>query len=511
MSRENNKVLLITLHNDKSLGIRQIAKSLISQGFSPTIIFLKSNIYNPQPVTEKEIEILKETIQKEKYLFVGFSILSSFTIFEINKISKIIKETLKIPIVWGGTYVSIMPYYSAQNCDIAIRGEGEIPIINLAIALRDKKEWRSIKSLCFFNENNEYIENEIEDLIKDIDEISIPLIDYKNIYIIEGNEIKQEDPILKTDFYELSCSRGCPFNCSYCCSSTIKKIYKGKGKYLRFRSVDNVISELKEAKEKIPNIKCIRFWDEVFSTENEWIKNFTQRYKKEINIPFQIWGHPLLIKEENIRLLKDAGMERIVVGFQSGSPDIRNGIFRRPETNQKIIEASKIISSYKIPEVYYDLMICHPFESIKQIKETFDLCLKLEPPFRLNIHGLGFLPGADINKIAIEKGLYTEEELEELYQKPAEEQFKHFYGSNSGYYGDVVQKEVWADLIFLTQYPKIREKIIKLSNNAFVNYKKIKDLKEKMEKEERKKTELLQKTEWNIIKKIKSLLKKGKN
>ena len=482
IAKENNKVLLITLHNEKSLGIRYIANSLINNGFNTTIIFLKSNIYNPQPVSDKEIEILKETIQKEEYLFVGFSILSSFTIFEVNKISKIIKDTLNIPIVWGGTYVSIRPYYSAQNSDIAIRGEGELPIVNLAKALRDKKDWKNIKNLCFFNENGKYIENEIENLIEDIDKISIPLINYPNIHIIEGNKLIKEDPILKTDFYEITCSRGCPFNCSYCCSSTIKKLYRGKGKYLRFRSVDNVIKELKIAIEKIPNIKCIRFWDEVFSTENEWIKNFTQRYKKEINIPFQIWGHPLLIREENIRLLKDAGLERIVVGFQSGSPDIRNRIFRRPETNKKIIEASKIISSYKIPEVYYDLMICHPFESIKQLKETFDLCLKLEPPFSLNIHGLGFLPGADINNMAIEQGIYTKEELDKIFKEPAEEQFKHFYGINSGYYGDEQKKEVWADLIYLTQYRAIRNKVIKLSKNANKNKNKIKKLKRKMEK-----------------------------
>ena len=488
---KNKKVLLLTLHNDKSLGVRCIAKSLINEGYEPTVLFLKSNIYNPQPVSEQEISLLKEFVLKEKYLFIGISILSSFTITEIQKVTGIIKSVSNVPVVWGGTYVSIMPRYSAEYCDIAVKGEGEKTIVMLAEAFRKKSDWKNIPNICYFDKNKEYKENELADIVQNIDDIAYPILGYENTYLIESNTLTQGDPILSTDFYEISCSRGCPFSCSYCCSSTIRRLYKGKGKYLRFRSVESVISELKEAKKKIPQIKSIRFWDEVFSNEKKWVENFVELYKKEINIPFQIWGHPLMVKNDIIKMLSSAGMERIVIGFQSGSPYVRNKIFKRPESNEQIIEASKIVSSHKIPEVYYDLMICHPFESLKHIKETFDLCLQLEPPFRLNIHGLGFLPGADINQLAIDSELYTEEEMDKMFKAPSDVQFKQFYGSNSGYYGEEHKKEVWADLIYLTQFAAIRNKVIKLSKNPDKNKNIIKKLKIKIENMEYEKQEIL--------------------
>ena len=40
-------------------------------------------------------------------------------------------------------------------------------------------------------------------------------------------------------------SRGCPYACSYCNNSYYMKLYKGKGKYVRRRSVKNIIDEIK--------------------------------------------------------------------------------------------------------------------------------------------------------------------------------------------------------------------------------------------------------------------------
>ncbi|MBQ4123207.1 B12-binding domain-containing radical SAM protein [bacterium] len=476
---ENNKVLLLTMYNEKAPGVRYLANYLVKNGFDTKIVFLKGNIYETQPVTKEEINILKELIKKEKYLFIGLSILSSFTLNEIKKIIDIIRKEISAPLVIGGAYPTIMHKECAKLCDIVLRGEGEIPIVKLAKALQENKDWKDISNLCFYNKNGEYIQNEIDNAVQDLDEIGYPIIGGNNMYLIDGNKLIEGDPQLNTEFYELTCSRGCPFNCSYCYSSKFRELYKGKGRYLRFRSVDNVMEELLDAIEKNPRIKEIRFWDEVFSNENGWIEDFVKRYKKEINLPFHIWGHPLVIKEHIIEMLKEAGLQRIVVGFQSGSPNVRNNIFRRKETNEQIIQGSKIISLLKIPEVYYDLMICHPLESLKEIKETFDLCLQLEHPFKLNIHGLGFLPGTDIIEIAIEKQIYTKEELEEYFNASEKEQLKIFYGTNKGYYGEESKKAVWADLIYLTQFPEIRKEIIKLSKNADKNCKKIKKLKEK--------------------------------
>ena len=502
MSDLNNKVLLIITHNDKPMGLRCIANFLKNNGFEPTIVFMGINMYNPSPITNKELALLKEVIASQKFLYVGISILSCFTLQDAKEIYKFIKQNFNIPVIMGGAYVTSVPQEAAKYADIAIRGEGETSMLMLAEAFQKNQDWHSIPNLCYFDEtNNKYIENELAPLISNIDSVGYGFVDSVDMYIIENSVIQKSNPLLTTEFYETACSRGCPYNCSYCCSSNVRRLYKNKGIYLRFRSVDNVISELKEAISKNPNIKEIRFWDEVFSSQKGWVETFTERYKKEIGIPFHIWGHPLMIKKDLISMLSDAGLKRIVVGIQSGSPNVRNTIFRRFETNEQIIKASEILSSFKIPEVYYDLMIGHPLESIKELEETFNLCLQLKFPFNLEIHGLYFLPGADITNIALKQGFYTQEDFNTWNNLSFQEQDKILRTPAGGQHYYEPKKEILSDLIFLTQFECIRDKVIKLSSNPYKNVKKIKKLIAKIEKIHNK-TENLSLSQTKFIKKI---------
>lgn len=510
---KDNKILLLAFYCDKSLGIRYIGKYLKDKGYDVTLCFIKTSPTDPSPITDAELNLLEELIKKESYLYIGLSILTSYTLSEVYKVNNMIRANFNIPIIWGGIYPTLFPEKCIDKCDIVVRGEGEIPMLKIADAIKGGKDWKNISNISYCGENGEYINNELAPLVEDLDLISYPLIGNDNMYLIEGNKIEQGDPQLNNYFcfniesYEISTSRGCPFSCSYCSSSKIKEIYRGKGKYNRFRSVDNVIKELKEAIKKNPNIKEIRFWDEVFATNKQWLKEFSEKYKKEIGLRFVIWGHPLFSKKEDIEKLVDAGLRRIIVGIQSGSPNVRNNIFKRPETNEQIIEASKILSSFPQLEVYYDLIICHILESVTELKETFDLCLNLQAPFGLQIHGLSFLPKTDIIQTLIEKELYTEEELEEIFNAPFEENYKQWNGPAENFYAENTEKKVWADLIFLSQFPIIRSSILKLSKKPQKNSNKISKLKTTIESFSKEKQEELKQPSNNYIKNLYNNLK----
>ena len=86
-----------------------------------------------------------------------------------RQISDFIKERCSLPIVWGGAYVTIMPQKSVQYCDIAVRGEGEIPTLELAKAIQQGKDISNIPGICYYDDNNVYIENELAPLIQNID------------------------------------------------------------------------------------------------------------------------------------------------------------------------------------------------------------------------------------------------------------------------------------------------------------------------------------------------------
>jgi radical SAM superfamily enzyme YgiQ (UPF0313 family) len=81
-------------------------------------------------------------------------------------------------------------------------------------------------------------------------------------------------------------SRGCPYRCTFCFNNFFAELpedKKTKGKYVRLRSVEHVMDELIEAKNRYKNIRYMDFQDDVFTTSKEWLQEFLPRYKKEID------------------------------------------------------------------------------------------------------------------------------------------------------------------------------------------------------------------------------------
>lgn len=444
----NKSILLISFHNQKALGIRYLEKSLKKFGYSVNLVFFKGfNSINPNEVTPKEIQLLKKIIDDINPGLIGLSVMTSLYLETVYAVNQMIRDNYNIPIVWGGVYASLFPERCLERADFIIRGEGENAIIDLVNAIYNNQSYENIENLAF-KKDHETIVNGVRPLCENLDEFGYPEIGGKNKYFIENNEVSYGDPQLKAINYELTASRGCPFICSYCCSVNLHRMYKGKGKYVRFRSVSSVLDELNEAKSKIPRLKVIHFWDEIFSDDPAWIDEFVSRYKKEINLPFEIWAHPLKVKEDLITKLVYAGLYKVVMGIQSGSPRIRKDIFHRNEKQADIIKASKILSDCKVPQVVYDFMIQHDFENEEDIRQTYELCLELKPPFSLAIHGLNYLPGTDIVDMALEMNIADKEELDRLMYSSMQEQYNRWWGSKQ----ENTISEFWCSLIFLTQF-----------------------------------------------------------
>jgi len=432
----NYDVCLISLYSTSSIGIRYLAAVLRNHGFKVSIIFFKEKniaLDLMELPAKDEYEILIDLIGNLDPDLVGIGVRSPFLSIAGN-ITSDIQQKLEKPVLWGGTHPTVAPEQSIQIADMICLGEGEQTLLELAQKLSNSRKISDIQNL-WIRENGKIFRNPLRTLVEDVD--SFPFPDYLNEgkYFIEENTISYDDPGLKAFNLDVMTSRGCPFQCTYCSNSVFHGLYKGKGKLVRQRSVQNVLDEIKLHQKIFPKLKRIDFIDEVFSWDEKWVEEFVAGYKKDVGLPFHCMQHPNMTNKEIMLLLKDGGLERVEIGIQTGSERVRKEIFERNVSDKKLVKTSKIMRDLKIVP-FYDIIVDNPFETPEDKKNGLDLLLKIERPFYMHMFSLQYFPDTILTQKALKAGLIKEDQVEgtatrsfdQMYvslnhQRPAKDRF----------------------------------------------------------------------------------------
>ena len=310
----------------------------------------------------------KEIIEKAKSFapgLIAMTVASNDYSYAVH-ISKLLKP-LSISMLAGGFHALIAPEDLIEYFDFVCIGEGEYSILELANKLEKKQNTDKIKNL-WIRKDNKIIKNPLAPLIQNIDRIPFPdrsIFNYQK-YI---NWNRGLATFIST--------RGCPYQCTYCINHYLMKKYPGQ-KYIRFRSVDNLIKEIKQVINNY-NVKVIEFYDDTFTLDKERVIEFCKRYR-EIGLPFYINTQVNSIDREMLYNLKKAGCKRVSIGIESGNENIRNKLLKRNMTNEKIINVFRWCKQLKL-ETYAFNMIGMPYETKKQIKETIKLNRMIQPDY----------------------------------------------------------------------------------------------------------------------------------
>ncbi len=403
------KVALISLHDIGTYGHRCLSSALKKNGFDVSNIFFRSNsVYQEaKPVSNTELQTLCSLIMKINPAIIGINIHSSFGHILAETIIGKIKLITDAPIIMGGVHPTILPEYCMKNSktDYICVGEGEESMIELCKSLQ-----KNIKTNIPGIISRKYPEFTPRVILKSLDEFPHQDFGDNGMFSINiDGKIIEGDPLLKSDYYFTKASRGCPFHCSFCTVSTLRNI-TGSKKFCRLRSVDNVIEELSEFISLNKNCKNIRFWDDTFPYNGGWVREFSEKYKQRINLPFDIWLNPDTTNEENIALLKISGLRRATIGIESASEETRTKIFLRTESKTDIINADNILSKHRVEKVY-DLILDHPWESQTEFQETFSFAQSIIRPYKLNMHSLILFPCTNLSQRAINENISSEQDI----------------------------------------------------------------------------------------------------
>ncbi len=425
-----------------AFGIRALSAFLKKKGHTVRCIFLPGGIellkhggeFTYQ-YPESVIRQIEEIVQDSH--LVGFSFMSQYRDRALQ-ITRRIKSDLDIPVVWGGIHAEVRPEDALRNADAACVSEGEYILLEL---LENMENGRGIVSVPGL-----FARSDFEDpgkipphfscpaLISDLD--TLPFFDFniENQWILDP--IAQEVRAVTPEFlhkalplmpapaggaltvFRTMTSRGCPHRCTYCANRIKAVRYPGE-QYLRFRSPDHVIRELKEVIQRFPFIQGIHFFDDVFTAMPEQdLETLCHRLKTEIGLPYYAQASPSTLTEKQLEMFVDTGLVFIELGIQTGSDRIRK-MYRRPESNARIVEAIQVIHRFRsrLLTPHYHVILDNPWETRSDVCDTLNLLTRLPGRFKLCLASLTFYPGTDLELKAREEGLLHDEELE-VYRKP---------------------------------------------------------------------------------------------
>ena len=406
----NMNIGLIALYDLDSFSIRTLHSVLKNNNIEVDSLFFKSE--NPNNTMDKpqesEIDSLIRFIDNKQYDVIGISVRSSILSLA-EEIALRIKKLKNPPkIIFGGIQPTLNPLRCFGNADIIVVGEGEKPIVEIC----QKKPLNNILNIYFKNSNNIH-KNPVGFVEENLDHIPFPDFSDENKYFFNnGRSMKLNSRNYRTT-YSVMTSRGCPFSCTYCCNSALRNIYKGK--YLRRRSVDNVIDELRLARKNFPNTLYIYFLDDVFTFDKAWIKDFAKKYKEFISLPFFCYVHPKMCDEETIALLKSIGLATTTMGVQTFSDRTRK-YYQRLETNEGILKSTKILNKYNI-HFSLDIIMDCPIENEDDMKTNLDWLLKIKPPFSVHTHTMTYFPNTVLTEDFVKRGLIHQNQVEDELEK----------------------------------------------------------------------------------------------
>ena len=259
-------------------------------------------------------------------------------IFDVNRF---LKSKFEFFSLMGGPHVTFVPESAReQGVDALCIGEGEETLVELLDTLQRGEDWHGIRNLAWADEKGEIHKNPVRPLVRDLDSLGFP--DRSLIYDAQSLYKNSPRKVVVTQ-------RGCPMLCTFCFHHAWKnKIYGAKNsEYVRKRSVSHVIAEVQQMRSEYP-LEFVHFLDDIFNIKSDWLKEFCERWPKEVGLPFDVILMANLTKEEHIAQLKSAGCVYARIAFEAANDYMRNTVYKKNTERKQLVDAAGWIRKYGI-------------------------------------------------------------------------------------------------------------------------------------------------------------------
>jgi hopanoid biosynthesis associated radical SAM protein HpnJ len=308
---------------------------------------------------------------------------------------KNLRPDLKICFV--GPHVQIQPDQTLREnevIDFVVRGEFDHAVVEYA----QGRPLAGIQNVSYRKDGRIVHNPERPKLhTEELDALPFATEVYKRDLVIENYNV----PFLKHPYVAFYSSRGCPALCTFCMwPQTLS------GHAWRTRSVDNVVREFEGALKLFPQAKELYFDDDTFNIRKDRVLELSRRLGR---FGFT-WSCNARVHSdyETLKAMADGGCRLLIVGYESGDPQILKNI-KKGATVEMARNFAKNCKKVGL-RVHGDFIIGLPGETRESIQRTIEFAKELDPE-TVQVSLAHAMPGTELYTFAAENGFLSSEAL----------------------------------------------------------------------------------------------------
>jgi anaerobic magnesium-protoporphyrin IX monomethyl ester cyclase len=303
---------------------------------------------------------------------VAFSITSFGFRWSLDA-AAVAKKEIGALTVFGGAHPTFARDFVSTHSevDLACKGEGEGAFLDLCNAVDRHEDPTNIPNMISRNSDGTLKAMPLRPLIADLD--TIPFAD-RSLHF-------KYKTLRDLPYKRFIAGRGCPYKCTYCFNLAQKEMYQDLGKYVRFRSPENLLEEILHIKKNY-GIGTVGFVDDTFTVNRKWLLEFLELYRRDVRLPFTAMVRANELKEDVAEALGRSGCRYVSFGLEVGNEKIRNTILGRNMTNDQIRNAAHLLHKYNVKFLTFNM-----FGAPGETKEDGLQTIRLNAEIRTDLVG----------------------------------------------------------------------------------------------------------------------------
>lgn len=304
--------------------------------------------------------------------------------------------------ILGGIHATLAPEESLDipGINAVCRGEGDESFVEF-LGLLERGEDITKVGNFWVKEGGTVHRNGCRPLIEDLDRLPPP--DYELFHYDQLPEFTVNRSLV------VAASRGCPYDCTYCCNHVLRNLYPNRAHYLRYKSPAATIRAIRHGLTLYPSLERVRFTDDTLSQKKEWFREFTRLYKTDVGLPYSTNDRCTSVTEEIVDLYAASGCTSVDLGIESGNPEIREKAMKRRMSDAQIERAFLLFKSRGINVNAFNILGM-PGETTASLIDTLKINARVLPFMAYNAFFQPF-PGTEARQMCLEQGLSMDEDF----------------------------------------------------------------------------------------------------